>query len=117
VEETPRLGPHPEHVEEVRGDPGDLEPARVAGAGHHVLVEVVRRQRLDAPQLPAPVQEVGRRDRPLGVLRRRLVERHDPLGLGEGQRLQEQRVHAAPHGGADADAEGEEGHHGQGEAR
>src|SRR6185503_8238598 len=86
-----------------------VEPPRLAEAGDDTQVEVPRRQRAEAARLAPPVEEVRRRDRPPRVLRRHLVERRQPLRLGERQRRDEQRMHGAPHRRADADAEGKDG--------
>ncbi len=71
--------------------------------------------------LNAPVEEVwirgviGYDGRTCGVLLIQGSESHEPVGLREGQRREQNRVYQAEDGRGGADAEGEREHHAEGE--
>ena len=96
-----------QHREPRRGDRRAADARRVARAGQH---DAARRRAADRRKHLALVPPVhvdgkgGRRARHLGLH----VEHHDePVGVGEGQRLEQHGVDRAEHRGVGADAKGQ----------
>src|SRR5579862_717296 len=115
------LGMNAEDAEKVRGDDVSFEDSSGAsGIGEGGRVVVICGDGAKGVILAAPVEEIGEAE----TLRREcscpvvlVLETHEPVGLGEWQRTQQNRVDQAEDAGgcADSESQGEDG--GEGEAR
>ena len=107
---------------EVVGDPHAAQALRLPGAGHGQAAVVeegkVGGERLEAltPFTPA-VEGVDPRRAVGKAAAEDVLDPHQPVGLAEGQGLQEHRVREAEHRGASTDTEGESGDRHEGKAR
>ena len=107
-----------EYAEQRRGRAHRLNPYDLRRLAHVPARHAICRQRLERPRLLAPVMEVRDRHRnlivrPLGG--ERFVDAVQPIGLAEGERLQQHRAHDAENGGVRADAERETEHRDEGQ--
>ncbi len=103
----PTTGRTPSSLEQVRGDQLAAHPLRVAEAGEDEGEAAIDGHRREDMVVTVPVEEVRIRDRAGGEIRLALVDADEPIGMGIGQRIEEDAVHDREQGGIRADAEGE----------
>jgi hypothetical protein len=110
--EGPALrGLHAEQRQELRRDHLAFHSLAGAAAGEDEIGFAMGCHGGEAVVVALPVEEVGIGDRAIGEVRLVLVQRHQPVGLGEGQRLEQDTLdHREQRGvGAAAERQGEDG--------
>ncbi len=105
-ESAAEFGMGAQQAEKVRGYAGGGQPLRLAAAGQvEAAVAAVQRHVAEQLALSFPVGKIGPRKRIAARRRLGLIHRHQLVGLGERQRLQQDSVHQAEHGGVGADSQ------------
>ena len=103
----------PQHRKEIGGDEESADALRIVGAGEARVPPAERREPLEAVRLLPPVEEVGGGDGLFGVADVAMIGLRDdrePIDVGEGEGVEDQRVDDAEDGGVGAETQRERQH-------